>query len=170
MLEHEAIQTIVNNRTVTNPFPDLEEKDKVAPDSVNHPTHYTSHPSGIEAIEITSKFPFALGNAIKYLMRSQYKVNRIEDLKKARWYLEYHSTHWAKVFETFELHLILAQFQRTVGARRFERSPEDNILLRLFNIWSHDILAAVNPASEFQKCIGEITLLIEHLEGKLKTK
>lgn len=170
MLEHEVIHTIVNSHPMLSPFQDMKEEKKTTPDAVNHPSHYTSHPSGIEAIEITSKFPFALGNAIKYLMRSRYKVNRIEDLKKAKWYLEYHATHWAKVFETYELHLILAQFQHVVGARRFKRSPEDEILLRLFSLWSHDLWAKVNPASEFQKCIGQLTSLIHHLEANSKTK
>ncbi len=38
-------------------------------DKVNHPKHYTSHPSGIEAIQITEHYDFCIGNAIKYLWR-----------------------------------------------------------------------------------------------------
>lgn len=56
-------------------------------DVVNHPIHYTSHPSGIEVIQITEHMGFCLGNAIKYVMRSEYKGKRIEDLKKAIWYI-----------------------------------------------------------------------------------
>jgi hypothetical protein len=56
-------------------------------DQVNHPRHYTSHPSGIEVIEITEHMNFCLGNAIKYIMRSELKGKRIEDLKKAVWYI-----------------------------------------------------------------------------------
>lgn len=57
-------------------------------DNVNHPSHYTSHPSGIETIQITQYMGFCLGNVIKYIMRADYKNNRLEDLKKAAWYLQ----------------------------------------------------------------------------------
>lgn len=58
-------------------------------DAVNHPSHYTSHPSGIECIEIVRHMNFNLGNVIKYLWRNGLKesVVDIEDLKKAAWYL-----------------------------------------------------------------------------------
>ena len=36
-------------------------------DNVNHPAHYTSHPSGIECIEVVRHYCFSIGNAIKYL-------------------------------------------------------------------------------------------------------
>lgn len=57
-------------------------------DPVNHPAHYTSHPSGIECIEVTRWMNFNLGNAIKYIWRAGNKGNALEDLKKARWYLD----------------------------------------------------------------------------------
>lgn len=58
-------------------------------DSVNHPAHYTQHPSGVECIQITEHMNFCLGNAIKYIWRAGLKdVNAIEDLEKAKWYLE----------------------------------------------------------------------------------
>lgn len=57
-------------------------------DQVNHPPHYTSHPSGVETITITEHMGFCLGNAIKYIMRADYKGNKLEDLKKARWYID----------------------------------------------------------------------------------
>jgi hypothetical protein len=56
-------------------------------DMVNHPVHYTSHPSGLETIQITEHMNFCLGNAIKYVMRSELKGKQIEDLKKAIWYI-----------------------------------------------------------------------------------
>lgn len=55
---------------------------------VNHPKHYTSHPSGVECIQITEHMTFNLGNAVKYIWRSGEKGNQIEDLQKACWYLE----------------------------------------------------------------------------------
>ena len=57
-------------------------------DPVSHPSHYTSHPSGVEAIQITECFNFNRGNAIKYIWRSEHKGKEIEDLKKAVFYLE----------------------------------------------------------------------------------
>jgi hypothetical protein len=56
-------------------------------DNVNHPSHYISHASGIECIEIVEHMGFRLGNAIKYIWRADLK-NGIEDLQKAKWYLE----------------------------------------------------------------------------------
>lgn len=58
-------------------------------DFVNNPRHYTSHPSGIEAIEITRHMNFNLGNAVKYLWRAGLKdqTKTIEDLQKAVFYI-----------------------------------------------------------------------------------
>lgn len=56
-------------------------------DSVNHPSHYTAHPSGVEAIQITEHFNFNVGNAIKYLWRAGLKGDAVEDLEKAAWYV-----------------------------------------------------------------------------------
>ena len=56
-------------------------------DMVNHPPHYTTHPSGIEAIEVTRHMNFNLGNATKYIWRAGLKADRVEDLKKARFYI-----------------------------------------------------------------------------------
>ena len=58
-----------------------------ADDVVNHPKHYTSHPSGVECIQITEHCNFCIGNAIKYLWRAGLKGNAIEDLEKAQWYI-----------------------------------------------------------------------------------
>lgn len=57
------------------------------PDTVSHPPHYTAHPSGVECITVTEHMGFSLGNAVKYIWRADLKGNAIEDLKKARWYL-----------------------------------------------------------------------------------
>lgn len=56
-------------------------------DNVNHPKHYTSHPSGVECITITEHMGFNLGNAVKYIWRADLKNNAIEDLKKALFYV-----------------------------------------------------------------------------------
>ena len=78
----------------------MEEKekrinlDKV--DMVNHPPHYTQHPSGVECITITRHYCFSIGNAIKYLWRAVLKKDasladkqkEIEDLEKAIFYIK----------------------------------------------------------------------------------
>ena len=63
---------------------------KTIPDMVNHPPHYTNHPSGIECIQITEHMNFNLGNAIKYIWRAGIKPHQsqIEDLQKATWYVQ----------------------------------------------------------------------------------
>ena len=65
---------------------DYKDNEHVQPDPVNHPKHYTSHPSGIEAIQITEHMSFLMGNAMKYLWRADLK-NGVEDLQKAAFYI-----------------------------------------------------------------------------------
>jgi hypothetical protein len=57
------------------------------PDMVNHPPHYTQHPSGVECIEITEHMNLCLGSAMQYIWRADLKFDAIEDLEKAVWYL-----------------------------------------------------------------------------------
>lgn len=55
-------------------------------DEINHPVHYTSHPSGVECIQVVEHFPFNIGAAIKYLWRAGLKGDKLADLRKAEWY------------------------------------------------------------------------------------
>lgn len=66
------------------------KKKEAAQDPVNHPSHYTSDPSGIECIQITRHRNFNIGNAIKYLWRAGLKDGNsdIQDLQKAVWYIQ----------------------------------------------------------------------------------
>lgn len=57
-------------------------------EAVNHPSHYNSHPSGVECITVAEHMGFNLGNALKYIWRADEKGAPVEDLKKAVWYLE----------------------------------------------------------------------------------
>jgi hypothetical protein len=57
-------------------------------ETVDHPAHYNAHPSGVECIDIIEHFNFNIGNAIKYLWRAGLKGELLEDLKKARWYVD----------------------------------------------------------------------------------
>jgi len=56
-------------------------------DRINHPPHYTAHPSGVECIQVTEHMGFNLGNAVKYIWRCDLKADAIEDLEKAIWYI-----------------------------------------------------------------------------------
>lgn len=58
-------------------------------DVVNHPSHYTSDPSGVECITITRHRSFNVGNAFKYLWRAGLKddAKQVEDLRKAVFYI-----------------------------------------------------------------------------------
>jgi len=66
------------------------------PERVNHPSHYNQ--GKYEVIDVIQDWglDFTEGNVVKYLARSKYKENRIEDLKKARWYLDYLINHLEK--------------------------------------------------------------------------
>jgi hypothetical protein len=56
-------------------------------DPVNHPAHYKV--GGIETIDFieAKKLGYNLGNVVKYLTRADHKGNKLEDLRKAQWYL-----------------------------------------------------------------------------------
>ena len=60
-------------------------------DNVNHPNHYKGKNNPYEAIKVIDAWElgFCLGNAVKYIARAGHKVDRIEDLKKAIWYLQH---------------------------------------------------------------------------------
>ena len=68
---------------------------KSKPDMVNHPPHYQSE-NGLEVIDVIEAFTADLkggeatntGNVIKYILRWAHKENPLQDLKKARWYLD----------------------------------------------------------------------------------
>ena len=67
-----------------------EGKPTIPHHPVHSPSHYTSHPSGVECIQITEHMPFNVGNTIKYLWRAGLKDSQpaIQDLEKALWYLQ----------------------------------------------------------------------------------
>ncbi|HEX9844157.1 MAG TPA: DUF3310 domain-containing protein [bacterium] len=59
-------------------------------DAVHHPAHYGGADNPYEAIKVIEAWGlgFHLGNALKYLARAGKKGNALEDLRKARWYLD----------------------------------------------------------------------------------
>ena len=54
---------------------------------VNHPDHYNK---GIEVIDFIESWDlnFSEGNVVKYVTRHKHKKDSLEDLKKARFYIE----------------------------------------------------------------------------------
>lgn len=56
-------------------------------DVVNHPSHYKV--GGIETIDFieAKELDYHLGNVVKYITRANHKGARLEDLRKAQWYL-----------------------------------------------------------------------------------
>lgn len=63
---------------------------QASPEKVNHPPHYGGKDDPFEAIKVIEawQLDFHLGNVIKYIARAGKKGARLEDLKKARWYLD----------------------------------------------------------------------------------
>jgi len=58
-------------------------------EAVNHPEHYGGSDSTYESIKVIEAWElgFCLGNVVKYISRAGKKGNKLEDLKKAQWYL-----------------------------------------------------------------------------------
>lgn len=76
----------------------MSEEQRSEPEAVNHPAHYGGADNPYEAIKVIEAWElgFCLGNTVKYISRAGKKGDslteipkkRIEDLKKARWYLD----------------------------------------------------------------------------------
>lgn len=66
---------------------DTETKPKEA---VNHPQHYGGADNPYEAIKVIEAWGlgFCLGNTVKYIARAGKKDAKLQDLKKALWYLD----------------------------------------------------------------------------------
>ena len=72
----------------TSNKPILPKSLKDAFDMVNHPPHYKA--GGIETIDFieAKNLGYNLGNVVKYVSRADLKGNKLEDLQKAKWYLD----------------------------------------------------------------------------------
>ena len=66
-------------------------------EAVNHPAHYGGADNPYEVIKVLYAWKldtnFCLGNVVKYIVRHEHKNSALEDLKKARWYLDEHIKH-----------------------------------------------------------------------------
>jgi len=77
---------------MTKTFKEMEADLGKTTDPVNHPPHYTT--GGIETLDVirakmsSDRFQgYLMGNVLKYILRCEYKEKRIEDIKKAQFYL-----------------------------------------------------------------------------------
>ena len=70
----------------TDPGPASEIDMESFSNSVNHPPHYNQY-LGLEVVDLAEQMNFNKGNAVKYIARSGFKSNEIEDLEKAAWYI-----------------------------------------------------------------------------------
>lgn len=97
-MKNKAKKSVINIEKFERPEVDfsdsisLEDCNKVhdaLSKNVNHPVHYQSK-NGIEAIDVIEAFDldFCLGNVVKYVLRCGKKDNEIQELEKAKWYLE----------------------------------------------------------------------------------
>lgn len=79
----------INNKTCKECWNRKIEETVEVKENVEHPSHYNAH--NIEVIDFIQDWElnFCLGNVIKYVCRSPYKGTQIEDLKKAREYLDF---------------------------------------------------------------------------------
>lgn len=77
---------IYENLKITCEGQEILNKEK---EMITHPKHYNM--GKYEPIDVIRdwKLNFNLGNTVKYIARAEYKNNALEDLKKARFYLDY---------------------------------------------------------------------------------
>lgn len=132
-------------------------------DNVNHPSHYVSHPSGVETINITREFEFALGNAWKYLMRFRYKNKPKEDLEKAVWYMNDYMHH-RDLYAEFTVKLGIEKTENLINNARkviaAEKIPEVKHAMRAI---LEQALFGRNVVCDFNKAKVELELQIEKI-------
>jgi len=85
-------ETIITSRNMgsilTAIYDDMMEKHEQL-QAVDHPAHYGGADNTYEAIKVIEAWElgFNLGNVVKYISRAGKKGSKLEDLKKAQWYL-----------------------------------------------------------------------------------
>lgn len=136
-------------------------------DNVNHPSHYVSHPSGVETINITREFEFALGNAWKYLMRFRYKGKPKEDLEKAVWYMNDYMNH-RDLYAEFTVKLGNEKIENLINNARkviaAEKIPEVKHAMRAI---LEQALFGRNVVCDFIKAKLELELQVEKIATSL---
>lgn len=125
-------------------------------DPVNHPKHYTSHPSGVEAIEITRWLRGPYSNACKYVMRGWegLKGDPITDLKKAIWYLN-DAEKFAQDSIGIKAELVYS------WDKYYDAEPDRNKALCIFKILQ---------ASKWETSKGGAELFIDHAKKLIQDR
>lgn len=130
----------------------------MAKEMVNHPSHYNSHPAGIECIDVIRHYVCDIANAIKYLWRAGLKAElgkddadkEIEDLKKALWYIEDYRGHtrsWNVVTGVYEMVCKATGSQVigiTQGYDKHIREAMQNLLL-VGLVYDGSVVSAAHP-------------------------
>lgn len=117
-------------------------------DNVNHPDHYTQWP--VEAINLTERETFLIGNILKYALRAGVKDGSTyeEDMAKARWYARRHVDNiavrdsWQTGLDSLQAHF--ADADAYLATRR-ENTAEMREYLQ-------DRLAAIHDQVEKELC------------------
>lgn len=85
----ETTESYINSDSVKYLYDDTTDKklNRIT-NAIDHPSHYNR--GKIEVIDFIEDqgLSFHLGNVIKYIARAGSKGDKLEDLKKARWYLD----------------------------------------------------------------------------------
>jgi hypothetical protein len=88
-LSQDEIEHRLQGNTLQDPYGARKVAKQITErEMVNHPDHYQGS-GGMEVIDIIENYDlgFSLGNAIKYILRSNKKSNAKQDLEKAIWYI-----------------------------------------------------------------------------------
>lgn len=117
-------------------------------DNVSHPTHYTQWP--VEAIDLTERETFLIGNILKYAIRAGAKSGSTygEDMAKARWYARRHVNNiagresWQSGLDSLQAHFADAVAYLT-------SRQEDTTEMRTY---LQDQLAAIYTQVEKEAC------------------
>lgn len=80
---------------------------------VHHPKHYTSHPSGLECIDVNEALPANLACVMRYTWRRDEKGNPLRDLSKALFYAERESAYAVRWPTFYQRALVTAGLYRT---------------------------------------------------------
>lgn len=169
MTDHEELDARIGIQTdfAKKAIDEANAKAKEEFDNVNHPSHYVSHPSGVETINITREFEFALGNAWKYLMRFRYKGKPKEDLEKAVWYMNDYMNH-RDLYAEFTVKLGSEKTENLINNARkviaAEKIPEVEHAMRAI---LEQALFGRNVVCDFIKAKVELELQVEHIATSL---
>lgn len=169
MTDHEELDAKIGIQTdfAKKAIDEANAKAKEEFDNVNHPSHYVSHPSGVETINITREFEFALGNAWKYLMRFRYKGKPKEDLEKAVWYMNDYMNH-RDLYAEFTVKLGNEKTENLINNARkviaAEKIPEVKHAMRAI---LEQALFGRNVVCDFIKAKLELELQVEKIATSL---